>query len=53
MALMILTVKAGIRLEQAADPEGPDSPAAFERLRGLIESPSPSGDWARQAGRPT
>ena len=53
MALMILTVEAGIRLEQAADPEGPDSPAAFERLRGLIESPSPSGDGARQAGRPT
>ncbi len=53
MALMILTIEAGIRLEQAADPEGPDSPAAFERLRGLIESPSPSGDGARQAGRPT
>jgi AcrR family transcriptional regulator len=52
-AQMILTVEAGIRLEQAADPGGPESPAAFERLRGFIESPFPSGDGARQARRPT
>jgi AcrR family transcriptional regulator len=53
MAQMILTVEAGVRLEQAADPEGAGPPAAFERLRGFIESPLPSGDGARQAGRPT
>ena len=32
---------------------GPAVPAAFERLRGFIESPSPSGDGARKARRPT
>jgi AcrR family transcriptional regulator len=53
MAQMILTVEAGVRLEQAADPEGAGPPAAFELLRGFIESPLPSGDGARQAGRPT
>jgi AcrR family transcriptional regulator len=52
-AQMILTVEAGIRLEQAADPQGRESPAAFERLRGFIESPLPSGDGARKARRPT
>jgi AcrR family transcriptional regulator len=52
MAQMILTVEAGVRLEQAADPQGLESPAAFERLRGYIESPLPSGDGARKAGRP-
>ena len=52
MAQMILTVEAGVRLEQAADPQGLESPAAFERLRGFIESPLPSGDGAREAGRP-
>jgi AcrR family transcriptional regulator len=52
MAQMILTVEAGVRLEQAADPEGSGSPAAFERLRDFIESPLPSGDGARKAGRP-
>jgi hypothetical protein len=41
-----------VRLEQAADPQGLEPPAAFERLRGFIESPSPSGDRARKAGRP-
>ena len=51
MAQLILTVEAGIRLEQAADPAGPESPAAFERLRGFIESPLPSGDGARKPGR--
>ena len=44
MAQMILTVEAGVRLEQAADPQGLEPPAAFERLRGFIESPLPSGD---------
>jgi AcrR family transcriptional regulator len=52
MAQMILTVEAGIRLEQAARPDGPEAPAAFERLRGFLESPLPSGDGARKAGRP-
>ena len=51
MAQLILTVEAGIRLEQAADPAGPESPAAFERLRGFIESPLPSGDGARKPRR--
>jgi AcrR family transcriptional regulator len=53
MAQMILTVEAGIRLEQAAEPEGPGAPAAFARLRGFLESPLPSGDGARKARRPT
>lgn len=53
MAQMILTVEAGARLEQAADPEGAGSAAAFEWLRGFIESPLPSGDGAGQARRPT
>jgi AcrR family transcriptional regulator len=52
MAQMILAVEAGIRLEQAAEPEGPESPAAFERLRGFLESPLPSGDGAGKARRP-
>jgi AcrR family transcriptional regulator len=52
MAQMILTVEAGVRLEQAADPQGLEPSAAFERLRGLIESPPLSGDRARKAGRP-
>jgi AcrR family transcriptional regulator len=51
MAQMILTVEAGVRLEQAADPQGLEPPAAFERLRTFIESPLPSGDGARKAGR--
>ena len=51
MEQMILTVEVGVRLEQAADPQGLESPAAFGRLRGFIESPLPSGDGARQAGR--
>jgi AcrR family transcriptional regulator len=53
MAQMILTVEAGIRLEQAADPHDPEPSAAFEWLRGFIESPSPSHDGARTARRPT
>ena len=52
MAQMILTVEAGIRLEQAAEPEGPGAPAAFDRLRGFLESPWPSGDGARKSRRP-
>jgi AcrR family transcriptional regulator len=51
MAQMILTVEAGVRLEQAADPQGLEPPAAFERLRTFIESPLPSGDGVRKAGR--
>jgi AcrR family transcriptional regulator len=53
MALMVLTVETGIRLEQAAEPDGAESPAAFEALRGFTESPLPSDDGARQARRPT
>jgi BetI-type transcriptional repressor, C-terminal len=53
MAQMILTVEAGIRLEQAADPEGPGSPSAFEALRSFIESSLPSDDGAGQVRRPT
>jgi len=52
MAQMILTVEAGIRLEQAAEPEGPEAPTAFGLLRGFPESPLPSGDGTRQARRP-
>jgi AcrR family transcriptional regulator len=53
MAQMILTIESGIRLEQAADPDVPGSAAAFEALQGFIESPLPSDQGARQAGRPT
>ena len=53
MAQMILTIEAGIRLEQAADSEGSASPAAFERLRRLAEPPLPSGDGAHAARRST
>jgi AcrR family transcriptional regulator len=49
MAQMLLTVDAGIRLEQAAEPEGPEAPAAFGLLRGFLNSPLPSGDGARKA----
>ena len=52
MAQMILTVEAGIRLEQAAEPEGPEAPTAFGLLRGFPESPLPCGDGTRQARRP-
>jgi AcrR family transcriptional regulator len=63
MAQMILAVEAGIRLEQAADPQDLAPSAAFERLRNFIESPAatgggtraarsaPSGDGAPEAGR--
>jgi AcrR family transcriptional regulator len=53
MAQMILAIEAGIRLEQAAGPEGSALSAALERLRDLVESAAPSGDGARQAGRST
>jgi AcrR family transcriptional regulator len=53
MAQLILTIEAGIRIEQAADPGGSGvSLAAFDRLRDLIELPLPSGDGAREARRP-
>jgi AcrR family transcriptional regulator len=52
VAQMILAVEAGIRLEQAAEPEGPEAPAAFGLLRGFPESPVPSDDGTRKAGRP-
>jgi AcrR family transcriptional regulator len=50
MAQMILAIETGIRLEQAADPDGPGSPAAFERLRDFIQSPAETGDGVREAG---
>jgi AcrR family transcriptional regulator len=53
MAQLILTVEAGIRLEQAADPEGSADSAAFEWLRRLAEPPAPSGDGAHGARSPT
>jgi AcrR family transcriptional regulator len=53
MAQMILTIEAGIRLEQAADSEGSASSAAFERLRRLAEPLLPSGDGAHEARRST
>jgi AcrR family transcriptional regulator len=53
MAQMILAIEAGIRLEQAAEPEDAAPSAAFERLRDLIEPAAPSGDGAHHAGRPT
>jgi AcrR family transcriptional regulator len=52
MAQMILAIEAGIRLEQAADPEGSADSAAFERLRRLAEPPVPPGDRAGGARRP-
>ena len=52
MAQMILTVDAGIRLEQAAEPKGPEAPAAFGLLQGFPQSPLPSGDGTRKARRP-
>jgi AcrR family transcriptional regulator len=50
MAQMILTVEAGIRLEQAAEPEDPTARAAFDRLRGFLESPLPAGDGRVKQG---
>jgi AcrR family transcriptional regulator len=40
MAQMILAIEAGIRLEQAADPEGVAQTAAFERLRDAVGAPA-------------
>jgi len=40
MAQMILAIEAGIRLEQAADPEGLAPTAAFERLRDAVAAPA-------------
>jgi AcrR family transcriptional regulator len=51
MAQMILAIEAGIRLEQAAEPEGAAPPAAFERLRDFIGAADRSGDGAHKAGR--
>jgi AcrR family transcriptional regulator len=53
MAQMILAIEAGIRLEQAGEPEEPASSAAFQRLRDFVESPAPAGDRAWQTGRAT
>jgi AcrR family transcriptional regulator len=52
MAQMILAIEAGIRLEQAAEPEDAGPSAAFERLRDSIEPAAASGDGAHRAGRP-
>ena len=51
MAQVILTVDAGIRLEQAAEPKGPEAPAAFGLLQGFPQSPLPSGDGTRKGRR--
>jgi AcrR family transcriptional regulator len=53
MAQLVLTVEAGIRLEQAADPEGAADSAAFERLRRLAEPPVQPGDGVDGARSPT
>ena len=53
MAQMILAIEAGIRLEQAAEPGEPGSPAAFQRLRDFVESPAPAGGGAWTTGRAT
>jgi hypothetical protein len=53
MAQLILTIEAGIRLEQAADPEGSADSAAFDRLRRFPESPALPGDEVDGARRPT
>jgi AcrR family transcriptional regulator len=53
MAQLVLTIEAGIRLEQAADPEGSADSAAFEHLRRLAEPPAWPGDGADGARRPT
>jgi AcrR family transcriptional regulator len=53
MAQMILAIEAGIRLEQAGEPEEPASSAAFQRLRDFVESPAPAGDGAWKTGRAT
>lgn len=53
MAQMILTVEAGVRLEQAADPEGSADSAAFERLRRFAEPPAPPGNTVDGARRST
>jgi AcrR family transcriptional regulator len=53
MAQMILTIEAGVRLEQAADVEGSADSAAFERLRRFAEPPVRPGDGADGARRPT
>jgi AcrR family transcriptional regulator len=52
MAQMILAIEAGVRLEQAADPEGAAPSAAFEHLRDLVGSPAPAGDGAPGTGPP-
>jgi AcrR family transcriptional regulator len=44
MAQVILTIEAGIRLEQAADPDRTAPSAAFERLRRFVEPQAQPGD---------
>jgi AcrR family transcriptional regulator len=53
MARMILAIEAGIRLEQATDPDGSADTAAFEWLRRFAEPPVPPGDGTDGARRPT
>jgi AcrR family transcriptional regulator len=50
MARLILTIEAGIRLEQAADPEGFAPAAAYEELRNFVEPTGHAGD-ATSEGR--
>lgn len=52
-ARLILTVEVGIRMEEAADPEGSARSVAFELLGRLVEAPSPAGDGAQTARRRT
>jgi AcrR family transcriptional regulator len=53
MAQLILTIEAGIRLEQAADPDAAAGSAVLDRLQRFPETPVPSLDAARQQRRPT
>lgn len=52
MAELILTIEAGIRLEQAAAPDGPADSAALERLRRFPETPAAADGAAHHTRRP-
>jgi AcrR family transcriptional regulator len=51
MAQMILAIEAGIRLEQAAEPDGAAPSAAFGQLRDFVELPAAAGVGARPAAK--
>jgi AcrR family transcriptional regulator len=51
LARLILTIEVGVRLEEAADPEGPARSVAFELLGRFLEDPPPDGDGPQTARR--